>query len=80
MSSGQTETTDCIIYLNDLPPEHSLRNAPLIKIGAFYLACGSKVWREVFPAFGIAKCTYNELGDVWTKWDKWKATRDITYE
>jgi hypothetical protein len=69
------ETPENIIYLNDFPQEHPLRNAPLIKIGAFYLARGSKVWREVFPAFGIAKFTYNELGEVWTKWDRWKATK-----
>jgi hypothetical protein len=71
------ETQENIIYLNDLPQEHPLRNAPLIKIGAFYLARGSKVWREIFPAFGISKFTYNELGEVWTKWDLWKATKDI---
>jgi len=64
------------IELNNLPPEHSLRNKPLITIGAFYQANGAKVWREVFPAFGIANKTFNELGEVWTKWDKWKATKD----
>jgi hypothetical protein len=63
--------------LKDLPPEHPLRSAPLITIGAFYLPLGAKVWREVFPAFGIANKTFNELGEVWTKWDKWKATKDI---
>jgi hypothetical protein len=68
------ETPESIIYLNDLPPEHPLRNTPLIAIGAFYLPLGAKVWREVFPAFGIAKCTFNELGEVWTKWDRWKVT------
>jgi hypothetical protein len=68
------ETPENIIYLNDLPLEHPLRNTPLIAIGAFYLPLGAKVWREVFPAFGIANKNFNELGEVWTKWDRWKAT------
>jgi hypothetical protein len=70
----QANTTE----LNDLPPDHQLRNTPLIEIGAFYLCNNAKVWREVFPAFGIAKCTYNQLGEVWTRWDRWKATKCIT--
>lgn len=66
------------VNLKDLPSEHPLRNTPLIGIGAFYLARGAKVWREVFPAFGIANKTFNELGEVWIKWDTWKATKCIT--
>jgi len=64
-----------MIELNDLPPEHPLRNTPLITIGAFYQVNGAKVWREVFPAFGIANKTFNELGEVWVTWDRWKATK-----
>lgn len=64
------------MILNDLPHEHPLRNTPLITIGAFYLPKDAKVWREVFPAFGIAKNTFNELGEVWKTWDMWKATND----
>jgi len=65
------------VFLDDLPPYHPLRSAPLITIGAFYLPRGAKVWREVFPAFGIAKKSYNDLSEVWTKWDQWKATKSI---
>jgi hypothetical protein len=62
--------------LKTLPHEHHLRNLPLRDVGAFYLARGAKVWREVFPAFGIAKKTFNELSPVWTQHDDWKATKD----
>ena len=55
------------IVLKDLPVEHELRNKPLA--GMFYYARGSKIAREVFPAFGIAKVTYNQLSEVWTKYD-----------
>ena len=61
--------------IDQLPYDHPLRNKPLIEIGAFYRNRDVKMWREVFPAFGIAKKTFNELGDVWTKWDVWKATK-----
>jgi hypothetical protein len=61
--------------LEQLPYEHPLRNTPLIEIGAFYRNRDVKMWREVFPAFGIAKKTFNELGDVWKTWDVWKATK-----
>lgn len=52
------------IVLKDLPVEHELRNKPLA--GMFYYAKDSKIAREVFPAFGIAKVTYNQLSEVWT--------------
>jgi hypothetical protein len=61
--------------LEQLPYNHLLRNTPLIEIGAFYRNRNIKTWREVFPAFGIAKKTFNELGDVWKTWDVWKATK-----
>jgi hypothetical protein len=62
------------MILNDLPYEHELRNKPLIEIGAKYQIRDSKVLAEVTPPYGIAKKTYNQLGDVWTKWDIWHAT------
>ena len=62
--------------LADLPYHHALRNLPLIEIGTYYQAKGAKTWREVFPAFGIAKKTFNELSPVWTLHDKWIATKD----
>jgi len=63
------------MILNELPYEHELRNKPLIEIGAQYLIRNSKVWATVTPPYGIAKKTFNELGDVWTKWDVWRATK-----
>lgn len=69
------ETAANTTELADLPYDHPLRNTPLIEIGAFYLIRDAKVWREVFPAFGIAKKTFNELGEVWVTWDRWKATK-----
>ena len=60
--------------LNDLPPSHPLRNKPLIEIGAQYQIKDSKIWATVTPPYGIAKKTFNQLGEVWTTWDKWKAT------
>jgi len=63
------------MLLNDLPFEHPLRNTPLIEIGAEYQIKDSKVWAKVTPPYGIANKTFNELGAVWTKWDKWKATK-----
>ena len=62
------------VLLQDLPPEHPLRNRPLAEIGAWYLVRNGTVWREAKATFGISKVTYNQLGEVWTKWDKWKAT------
>ncbi len=55
---------------------HYLRNTPLINLGAFYKATNATLWREVFPNFNIAKNTYNQLGDVWTEGQEWKATVD----
>jgi hypothetical protein len=54
------------IFLNDLPHSHILRNVPLIDINAVYQPIGSKAFREVFPAFGIANKIFNELAECWT--------------
>jgi hypothetical protein len=62
------------MILADLPYDHPLRNTKLIDIGAEYLRKGSKVWTKVTPSFGIAKVTYNQLGEVWTNYDIWRAT------
>jgi len=51
-------------YLRDLPPEHELRNKPLL--GAWYHYTGQSFSREVLPSFGIAKVCYNQLADAWT--------------
>lgn len=60
-----------MVILNDLPFDHPLRNTPLIEIGAEYQIKDSKVWAKVTPPYGIAKKTFNQLSEVWTKWDKW---------
>ena len=62
------------VILNELPTEHSMRNTPLIAIGAYYQWVGGGPWNEVKPAFGIANKTFNQLGETWTKYDTWKAT------
>jgi len=62
------------VILNDLPYEHELRNKTLISIGAKYQIRDSKVLATVTPPYGIANKTYNQLGEVWTKWDIWHAT------
>jgi hypothetical protein len=60
------------MYLNELAYDHKLRNTPLIEINAWYSNAGG-VWREVFPNFGIAKCTYNDLTSVWTHNHLWES-------
>ena len=62
------------MLLKNLPKEHPLRNKPLIEIGAEYKRYDSKIWQAVTPPYGIAKKTYNDLGEVWTNWDEWRAT------
>jgi hypothetical protein len=62
--------------LEHLPREHPLRNKPLIEIKAWYSNRGGS-WSEVFPSFGIAKKTYNELGDVWINEHSWESRDDM---
>jgi len=52
--------------LHTLPTNHILRNTPLIAIKASYKHTSDKVFREIYPNFGIAKKTFNELSSVWT--------------
>ena len=59
-----------MILLNELPKEHELRNTPLGLLKVKYLPKGAVVWREVYSSFGIAKVTYNQLSEVWTKHDR----------
>jgi hypothetical protein len=61
--------------LSQLPIEHPLRNTPLVDIGAHYKYRDGKVWQEIKATYGIAKVTYNQLGEAWTKYDIWKATK-----
>lgn len=64
------------VYLQELPADHPLRNRPLIEIGAYYqLTTKGAMWAEIKPTFGIANCTFNQLGEVWIKHHIWKATK-----
>lgn len=59
--------------LHELPPDHPDRNRPLA--GCFYRWKNAKVWREIFPTYGIAKRTYNELGEAWADNDVFSWTK-----
>ena len=50
--------------LHTLPAGHPLRSRPLA--GCWYRWTEGTAWREVMPSFGIAKCTYDQLGPSWT--------------
>ena len=55
-----------MLYLNELPENHSLRNRPLA--GCWYRELhGGKTWRQIKPTYGIAGNTYNDLGPAWTE-------------
>lgn len=61
--------------LSELPEDHPNRNVSLLEIGAVYKAPDEKIWRPVLASFGIAKKTYNQLGETWIKNQHWKATK-----
>jgi hypothetical protein len=54
--------------LSSLPHNHTLRNKPLS--GAFYNMNGGKALFEVKDTFKIAKVSYNDLGEAWTKYSE----------
>lgn len=56
-----------MVELHTLDADHKLRNTPLIEIGGQYKHIGDKIFREIFPNFAIAKVSYNQLAEVWTK-------------
>lgn len=58
--------------LESLPEGHAYRNTPLASLGAVYRPVGSSVWRRVLPTYGIAGCTFNQLGEPWRRWDEWR--------
>lgn len=58
------------MMLHELPVDHPDRNKPLV--GCFYRNKNANVWREVFPAFNIAKKAYNDLAPCWTDNDVWR--------
>ena len=69
------QTYMVFIKLEELPREHTLRNTPLIELNAFYSLHGS-AFRGVFPNFGIAKKTYNQLGKVWIDNHSWEVRNE----
>jgi hypothetical protein len=54
-----------MVYLHELPVEHTLRNIPLA--WCWYRWVNGKDYRQVQGSFGIAKRTYNQLDVAWTK-------------
>lgn len=62
--------------LSSYDKDHPIRNIPLINIKAHYKSTKATIWREVFPNFGIASKSYNDLTEVWTKDQEWIATVD----
>lgn len=64
-----------ILALDQLPPEHPLRNRPLFEIGASYQWCNTKEphqWHRVTKNSTTANTTYNELGERWVGY-RWRA-------
>lgn len=62
--------------LSALPPDHPLRNTPLVKIGAEYQWVRTEKpndWHRVGPTYTIALNTFNELGATWTESYRWRA-------
>lgn len=62
--------------LHTLPGGHPDRNRPLV--GCLYRWKHAKSWREVKPTFGIARVTYNDLGDAWTANDVFCWPSDVS--
>lgn len=59
--------------LSELPLDHPDRNRPLS--GCWYRNKLGGGWKQVMPAFKIAKVCYNLLGSAWTQanefyWEK----------
>lgn len=63
--------------LNNLPLDHKLRTTSLYELQAEYQIKDSKTWHSINVLGGIKKSiTFNQLGEVWTKWDKWRVIID----
>lgn len=62
------------VSLGALPLSHALRNRPLAEIGARYSNVrGNGRWNTVTVAYGIAKSTFNDLGQAWKENNLWQA-------
>lgn len=62
------------IDLAALPAGHALRARPLAEIRAEIRNRVAGGWRAVTPAWGIARCAYNDLeGTPWHDLNEWRA-------
>lgn len=55
-----------------------LRTQPLIDIGAYFTYPKSPTKHLVRPAWRIARCAFNDLGDVWKLHQEWFASQPLT--
>ena len=69
-----------MLTLNDLHVDDELRNTPLIELECEYKTISEKNWMPLTPAFNIAKKTFNELGDVWTKQVEWRTNKEDIWD
>ena len=64
------------MFLHELPKDHPDRNRPLLGFSYTMPGLMAKI-TTVTPSFGISKCSYNELGIVWTDKHLWKAPENV---
>jgi hypothetical protein len=63
-----------MIYLKDLPREHTLRNTPLKEIKAQIRNVHGTRWRSV-ATWKIGKMCFNDLWPVWLETSEWRVDR-----
>jgi len=68
------------IYISSLPEDHPFRNTKLGLLEAEYCPPNSTSYFKVYPAFTIAKVSYNKLGTVWVKDHIWRMPYDKAME
>lgn len=68
---GVSKPTDWII-LNDLEPDHPLRNVPLRSLDAQSKPHLARAWRRVAD-WKIGGCTFNQLGPAWTRFGQFRS-------
>lgn len=81
MTVTPTTHTPTPTMLASLPTDHPLRNTPLVSIRAqsrWKQSTRESDWKSIRPSWGIAKCTYNQLGPSWTDSDDFRVQPDQT--
>lgn len=58
--------------LHELSEDHQLRTTPLREIGGQCRNLQSRTWRDV-SSWRIGRNTYNDLGEVWTSLNEFRA-------